>query len=196
MPRTLTTAQRQSTLVGEELNAHSDIAHNSNRFASFREWWDCSTLRLLAEEMCNLPRRIQNTLTRKHLRFGYSLPRYPTSDSRESEGQGYEFLCACSEDIQKLHLGNPWAGCLDLELAGAAYQAGARWAIHTFRRGPSSKVFASQSSDQFSQIPDAGANASGHSRGDSEAGMDADEIRLLLFAPALAWWRAHSLLLS
>ena len=112
-----------------------DTANSSSPFASFQRWWNCSILRLLVEEICNLPRRIQNTLTKTHLRFGYTLPVYPTFDSRESEGQGYEFLCACSEDIRKLHRDNHWAGCLDLELAGAAYQAGAHWAIHAFRKG-------------------------------------------------------------
>jgi hypothetical protein len=176
MPRTL--SDTQSPFIPEDagLDVRLDIARNSNHFGSFQKWWDCSTLRLLAEEIRNLPRRIQNALTRKHLRYGYSLPRYPTFDSRESKGQGYEFLCACSEDIQKLYLDNPWAGCLDLELAGAAYQAGAQWAFRLFRTEGASMVSESQSCNQISQVPNAGTDASGHSRGDSEAGMDADEI--------------------
>ena len=152
---------RRSIPAESESDARSDSASNSNPFASFRRWWDCSTVRLLAEEICNLPRRIQTTLAKSHLRFGYTLPLYPTFDSKESEGQGYEFLCACSEDIKKLHRDNPWAGCLDLELAGAAYQAGAHWAIHSFRKEITSKASESPSCDHSPKLKDAGTDNSG-----------------------------------
>jgi hypothetical protein len=161
MSQALGNGQSRSIPAETELGVRLDTAHSSSPFASFQQWWDCSTLRLVAEEMCNLPRRIQNTLARKHLRFGYSLPLYPSCDGSESEGQGYGFLSACSEDIQKLHRDNPWAGCLDLELAGAAYRAGAQWAIRAFRKGTNSKAFESSSCD-FSQVPDAGTDTSTH----------------------------------
>jgi len=169
MPETAIAAEKES-------NVHLDTASNSSPFASFRRSWSCSILRLLAEEICNFPRRIQSTLVKTHLRFGYTLPLYPTFDSKESRGQGYAFLCACSEDIKKLRRDNPWAGCLDLELAGAAYQAGAHWAIHFFRKEATSMGSESLSCDQLSQVPNVGSDASGHSRSDSQAGMDADEI--------------------
>ena len=140
-----------------ESGAPLDTASGSSPFAALRRFWDCSTARLLADEICNLPRRIQTTLSRKHLRFGYSLPLYPTFDSKESEGQGYAFLTACSEDMQKLHRDNPWAGCLDLELAGAAYQAGTQWAIHFFRRQATSTV-----SDSVSCESNAASDISSH----------------------------------
>jgi hypothetical protein len=134
MPQALSGRQNQSTSADTGSRVRLDTVNSSSPFASFQRWWDYSTLRLLAEEICNVPRRIQTTLTRSHLRFGYSLPLYPTFDSRESRGQGYGFLCSCSENIKKLQRDNRWAGCLDLELAGAAYQAGAHWAIHSFRK--------------------------------------------------------------
>jgi hypothetical protein len=93
-------------------------------------WWQSSALRILAEEICNFPRRILAIRRRPHLRFGYTLPTYPTFDGRESQGQGYKFALACNADIQRLRQDNPWAGRLDLEMAAEAYQAGADWAIH------------------------------------------------------------------
>ncbi len=168
--------ENPSISAGTGSSVHLDTVNSSSPFASFQRWWDCSTLRLLAEEICNLPRRIQTTLARSHLRFGYSLPLYPTFDSKESQGQGYGFLSACSEDIKRLQRDNRWAGCLDLELAGAAYQAGAHWAIHFFRKGTTNLGSESLSCDQFSQVPDTGTDASSHSGGHSEAGMDAAEI--------------------
>ncbi len=143
----------ESSLAGNESGVRSDSANSSSPFALCRRWWGCSTLRLLAEEICNVPRRIQTALAKSHLRFGYTLPLYPTFDSKESRGQGYVFLCACSEDIKKLHRDNPWTGCLDLELAGAAYQAGAQWAIRSFRKETTSMVSESLSCAQFSQVP-------------------------------------------
>ena len=163
MPQALGCKQSRPTPEENEAGVPSDIANSSRALASFWRWWDCSRLRLLAEEICNLPHRIQTTLARSHLRFGYSLPLYPTFDGRESGGQGYAFLCACSEDTKKLRQDNPWAGCLDLELAGAAYQAGAQWAILSFRKGQANNCSESLSSDQFSKVPDAGADASSDS---------------------------------
>ncbi len=88
--------------------------------------WHHSTLRILAEEVRNFPRRIRATLKSAYIRFGYTLPTYLTFDYRESRGQGYEFASACNRDIKKLHRENPCAGSLELELAAAAYQAGIR----------------------------------------------------------------------
>jgi len=105
------------------------------RLASPVRWWYRSTLRILVEEACNFPRRIRAILRSPYIRIGYTLPTYPTFDGMESLGQGYEFACACSEDIKRLHRENQWAGSLDLELPAAAYQAGSDWAIHNFHPG-------------------------------------------------------------
>ena len=151
MPQALGCKSSQPISAGKELCARSDTLDSSNPFAAFRRWWGCSIVRLLAAEIYILPRRIQTTLLRSHLRFGYSLPLSPTFDHRESRGQGYEFLCACSEDIKELHRDNLWAGSLDLELAGAAYQAGANWAIHSFRKQITS-MDSQHSSGSYNQV--------------------------------------------
>jgi hypothetical protein len=102
--------------------------------------WKDSTLRMLVLEIRNFPRRVGAILRRSHLRFGPSIPTYPTFDSRESQGQGYEFACACNSDIHKLQRDNRWAGPLDLEFAAESYRAGANWAIHNFRNGKDNTV--------------------------------------------------------
>jgi len=98
------------------------------RFYRFRAWYRYSRLRLVAEEIYNLPRRIVAALRLPHLRWGYSIPAYPNDPCRESLALGNTFLHACNNGIRELARDNPWAGRLDLEMATEAFLAGAAWA--------------------------------------------------------------------
>ena len=131
---------QEETTNSNVLDGHSGSASQPALvdLASIFHWlsnrWSCSTLRIVVFEICNFPRRLSAIRQRKHLRFGPSIPTYPTYDSKESRGQGYEFACSCISNIQRLRADNRWAGFLDLEFAAEAYQAGANWAICNRKR--------------------------------------------------------------
>jgi hypothetical protein len=147
------------------------------RLGAPQRWWQDSRLRIAAQEIRAFPQRISVALRTPHLRFGYCLLSCSEDRSTGTLREVSEFVRACSSDMRRLQANHRWAGVLDLEIAAQSYRAGADWATRTMlnckKRGD---VVSALSCDQVSQVPDTGANASGHSRGDSQAGMDADEI--------------------
>jgi hypothetical protein len=86
-----------------------------------RSWWTHSTLRKLAQEVGNFPRRILAIRQLPNWAH-YRLPRTPDGLPPNS------FLLSCSEHIQELRREFPWAGFLDAQILAKAYAEGARWA--------------------------------------------------------------------
>lgn len=123
-----------------------------------RAWWQHSYVRKLAQEICNFPRRTLATLQRPS-HFRYCFPPVPENLPARS------YLESCSRDIESLRDEYPWAGDLDLQMAARAYQLGCRFAVGIRYTQNSSSA---QSCDQFSQVPDAGTDSSGHSGGHAQ----------------------------
>ncbi len=158
-------------------SASSPRAKFSYRLCAPLRWWQRSTCRIVAQEIGALPRRILAVLHMPHLRFGHSLLSCSGSRGTGSFVAESEFVRACRIGMQQLQASHRWAGVLDLEIAAQAYRAGSDWATHNLvlckETGNAASVY---SCDQFSQVPDSGANASSHSGCNSQARMDAAEI--------------------
>ena len=103
-----------------ELDLELSIRPGSASLSFAKSWWCRSVLRRVAEELRNFPFRIVATCKRPNL-FGARLPRIPANLSPNT------FRQSCSENMLKLREEYPWAGWLDLEMAGEAFAAGAAY---------------------------------------------------------------------
>ncbi len=104
-------------------------------------------------------------------------------------GPAYTVLdrrCVPNEDtlarvrgIETLRSMYRWVDAVDCRVFLMGFDAGEKYSMAVVGRlsNPAGRqVHVGHSCDQFSQVPDTGSDASGHSRSDSQAGMDADEI--------------------
>ena len=156
--------------------AHSGTLNPKSKtqslFAALRYRWGFSLARIILAEFCSLFLRIGVILRRTEVRFGPTIPLTLSGRNLKTLYPVNSFLLACSEGIKQLHAEFPWAGNLELTMGARAFQRGAEWSM-----GNNSETGSGDAScDQFSQVPDSGTDTSGHSGGDSQAGMDADEI--------------------
>lgn len=106
------------------------IAKAVYRLCAPLRWWSESIVRIVALEICNLPRRIQACLREPHLRYGapLELP-CPADCVWDDSGLESKFLHSCMNDMQKLSLEHRWAGNLERRMAAQAYALGAEWAL-------------------------------------------------------------------
>ncbi len=89
-----------------------------------RDWWLDSRQKLVAGELCRIPRRILAMWADSYLRYGPAIPNDPRHTSRASLAEENTFVSSCSEGIKQLSRKHEWMGPLDQQLAGEAFQLG------------------------------------------------------------------------
>jgi len=103
-------------------------------------YWQDSSMRRVAAEICSLPLRIRESLQAPHPRNGFRVLLLRLSGSMPDVWRKESmFLVPCSADIQRLSQENRWATHLDRKMAAQAYLLGATWAIRNICSGTDSE---------------------------------------------------------
>jgi hypothetical protein len=96
---------------------------------SLAQWFQHSTLRIVALEIRNFPLRIAAVINTPYLRMGNTLFSASRDRSMGNFVQESKYQRVCSASIQALRDNHPWAGPLDLEIAAQMHRQGALWAF-------------------------------------------------------------------
>ena len=149
-------SQENSFTADKVYDAHSGRLHHrptgmGRWLREVRESWLDSKQRLVADELCRIPRRILAMWADSYLRYGPAIPNDPRRTSRGSLAEESIFGLSCSEGIKQLSRKHEWMGPLDQQLAGEAFQLGASWAFRTLDScKKADDTEQSHSSDKFS----------------------------------------------
>src|SRR5579859_5928469 len=109
-PDTLSEASRSNVPSGTLLRPKSIWRE---LYAALSRRWGYSLVRIVAEDVHNLPRRISAVRKMPHLRYGPELPISPWDHSPLPDCRLNNFVHACNEGIRQLRGEYHWLGRLD-----------------------------------------------------------------------------------